>query len=278
MFSNLIRDYLTILGWVFVLSLVFYPLELLAPAEKKQPLLKRLFNSAYVPVLLAVVIVLLQPLFNLIAGVLLFFSGGALLPRIIDANTGAFGHFLFALAFAVTWDVCQYWLHRLQHRIPWLWETHRFHHSETALNATTQTRHHFFQPLVAFIFYLPVLALIGGQTPHYAAVFVMFRLWGFINHANIRINLGPLTPVVSGPQWHRIHHSILADHYNKNFATFFPFIDIVFGTYHRPQRHEFPPTGLPAGETMSALREASVAPFQMWCRIGLARLRKRTAS
>jgi sterol desaturase/sphingolipid hydroxylase (fatty acid hydroxylase superfamily) len=92
----------------------------------------------------------------------------------------------------------------------------------------------------------------------------MFRLWGFVNHSNIRLNLGPLTPVISGPHWHRIHHSINQEHYDKNYATFFPFIDIIFGTYHKPERDEYPQTGLPGGENESYLREATISPFSGW--------------
>jgi len=34
--------------------------------------------------------------------------------------------------------------------------------------------------------------------------------------------------------------------YDKNFAAFFPVIDILFGTYYRPRRDEYPRTGIPA--------------------------------
>jgi sterol desaturase/sphingolipid hydroxylase (fatty acid hydroxylase superfamily) len=106
-------------------------------------------------------------------------------------------------------------------------------------------------------------------------VFVMFRLWGFVNHANIRIPLGVATPLLSGPQWHRIHHSTMTEHQDKNFATLFPFIDILFGTYYLPLRNDFPPTGLRDAEQSSALREATVGPFAAWYRTTSVRLRFR---
>ena len=97
--------------------------------------------------------------------------------------------------------------------------------------------------------------------PHFVATFLMFKLWGFFIHANVRLELGPLTPIISGPQLHRIHHSALAEHRDKNFATFFPFIDILFGTYYGPGKGEHPPTGLHDGEEESFLREATVGPL-----------------
>jgi sterol desaturase/sphingolipid hydroxylase (fatty acid hydroxylase superfamily) len=46
------------------------------------------------------------------------------------------------------------------------------------------------------------------------------------------------------PQVHRIHHSVNAEHHNRNFADVLPIFDIVFGTYHRPIGEERPAAGL----------------------------------
>jgi sterol desaturase/sphingolipid hydroxylase (fatty acid hydroxylase superfamily) len=89
----------------------------------------------------------------------------------------------------------------------------------------------------------------------------MFRLWGFVNHANLRLHLGPLTALVSNPQWHRIHHSISIEHRDKNFAAFFPVIDIMFGTYYRPHKHEYPATGVAAASRSGDFVQATAGPF-----------------
>jgi sterol desaturase/sphingolipid hydroxylase (fatty acid hydroxylase superfamily) len=266
------REYVNLVASVLFLSLIFYPLELLLPAEKGQALSKRLLNLAYVPVFLALTIFVVQPVANVVASRLLTISGSGLLPQL--SNRSSFiVQILFAIAFAVFWDFWQYGLHRWQHSNRWLWETHRFHHSESALNATTQTRHHILHTVLSVVFYLPVLVVFSAQTPHYLALFLMFRLWGFVNHANIRVDIGPLTPIISGPQWHRIHHSILNEHHDKNFATFFPFIDKLFGTYYRPKKNEYPPSGL-QGKEMSAVSEATIGPFLQWYRTASVGLRK----
>jgi sterol desaturase/sphingolipid hydroxylase (fatty acid hydroxylase superfamily) len=270
-------EYINLVGSVVILSLVFYPFELLLPAEKGQPVTKRLVNLAYVPLFLALAIFVLQPVANVVASKILTISDHGLLPRLSGHNSFIV-QILFAVSFAVFWDFWQYWLHRWQHRIPWLWETHKFHHSDTALNATTQSRHHILHLALANVFYLPVLVIFNTQAPHYVALFVMFRLWGFVNHANLRIDIGPLTPVVSGPQWHRIHHSILEEHRDKNFATFFPFIDKLFGTYYRPRKNEYPPSGLQAGGMSRPVREATFEPFLAWYRNGSALLNRMLSS
>ncbi|MDT4966446.1 MAG: hypothetical protein QOJ64_1183 [Acidobacteriota bacterium] len=263
MFSNLLREYGNILLTVLILSLIFSLLELLVPAERGQAVSRRFFNLIYLPLSLAVVLLLqvfLAPYYAQALGI----APGGLLPEFTSAQSGFATQLLFALFYAMVFDIWQYWAHRLQHTVPFLWETHKFHHTESALNASTIGRHHVLSNLLFIILYLPVLIILGPQTPHFIALFLMFKLWGFVNHVNVRLNLGPLTSVVAGPQWHRIHHSLYVEHHNKNYATFFPFIDIIFGTNHKPARNEYPQTGLPAEECGPFLREATIAPFSSW--------------
>jgi len=56
-----------------------------------------------------------------------------------------------------------------------------------------------------------------------------------------------LDRVLVTPQVHRIHHSVERQHQDKNFADALPIFDIVFGTYVKPTRDEFPTTGLSDG-------------------------------
>jgi sterol desaturase/sphingolipid hydroxylase (fatty acid hydroxylase superfamily) len=86
-------------------------------------------------------------------------------------------------------------------------------------------------------------------------------------HLNVRLPLGPLTPVIAGPQWHRIHHSIEKRHTDKNFASFFPVFDLVFGTYCKPQAGEYPATGLHSGEDLNHPVGATLSPFRDWYRM-----------
>jgi len=263
--SEAVSAYVKLVGYVVLVSLVFYPFELLAPAEKGQNFVKRLINLVYVPVILGLMIFVAQPVANVVADVILRAIGGSLLFTVLVPENGVPAQIVLAILYVVTWDFFQYWLHRWQHKSLFLWQTHRFHHSETALNATTQTRHHLFSIILSIAFYFPLLIIIG-RSPHAWVSLVMFRFWPFLNHANVRLPFGPLTPVISGPQWHRIHHSIDPEHRDKNFATFLPFIDIVFGTYYRPSANEYPATGIAGENNANILRDATVQPLVSWSR------------
>jgi sterol desaturase/sphingolipid hydroxylase (fatty acid hydroxylase superfamily) len=271
MLISLLSLYGNILLSILILTVIFSFLEFLRPAEKGQAVSKRLLNLLYFPIGLALVFVLqflIGPFYSQALGI----ARGGFLPQLINAQSGIAVNLLFALFYALVFDIWQYWAHRLQHAIPFFWETHKFHHSETALNSSTIARTHILSNLLFIILYLPVLIILGPQTPHFIVLFVMFRLWGFVNHTNLRLSLGRLTPILCGPQWHRIHHSLYVEHHDKNFATFFPFIDMLFGTYYRPLSNEYPPTGLLAEEGETFLREVTISPFSNWYKMAAKRL------
>jgi sterol desaturase/sphingolipid hydroxylase (fatty acid hydroxylase superfamily) len=58
-------------------------------------------------------------------------------------------------------------------------------------------------------------------------------------HANLNWTLGPFKYVIAGPVFHRWHHTSLERGGNKNFASTFPVLDLMFGTFYMPA-HELP--------------------------------------
>jgi sterol desaturase/sphingolipid hydroxylase (fatty acid hydroxylase superfamily) len=149
------------------------------------------------------------------------------------------------IAYGMVWDFFQYWFHRWQHTSPTLWPSHRVHHSDDSVNTTTALRRSVLELFLIFICILAPTVIVAGVDEVAAPIaFAIFYGWGFFNHANIRLPLGPLTAIFSGPQWHRLHHAIDADCRDRNFAAYFPILDIVFGTYRPPRRNEYPATGV----------------------------------
>ncbi len=260
--TPILLAYRDVLASSLLLTIVFFVVEKLRPAEPFQTVSDRVGNVLYLPFVTAwafALQVLLQPLYAFA----IHLARGGVWSRLYQARTSLLTQLLLTIAFAVLWDVWQYWIHRWQHSSAFLWETHKFHHSDTALNGSSQARHHALSYVVYMVSYAPMLLLFGTFVPHIVVTVLMFRLWGFVNHANVRIGFGPLTSLIAGPQWHRIHHSILPEHRDVNFAALFPFIDRLFHTYYKPGRDEYPRTGLPSnGET--SLRQATISPLIGW--------------
>ncbi len=170
-----------------------------------------------------------------------------------------------SIAYLFLIDLGFYWYHRAEHKFAWLWQIHELHHSDAALNATSSMRTYWLElPLQTLLISIPVSYIIGVD--EVATFILLFAVTGmlFFTHANWRLRLGWLTPIICGPQVHRIHHSKLPEHHNKTFAQYFPFIDILFGTYHHPEYNQFPTTGLNELSTNAPIGTILVRPFKKW--------------
>lgn len=158
---------------------------------------------------------------------------------------GPVGWVLGSLAYLLVWDLFQYWFHRIQHAVPLLWRMHALHHNTEAISGATALRNTLWHHVgTSFLITLPIIVLFERDVLHPYIAWVFFMTWGFYNHANLRWSHGPLTAVISGPQLHRLHHGKARQYYNCNYTTFFPLIDIVFGTYRAPEKDEYPEVGL----------------------------------
>jgi sterol desaturase/sphingolipid hydroxylase (fatty acid hydroxylase superfamily) len=161
-------------------------------------------------------------------------------------------------------DCWFYWSHRIEHKVPILWEFHKIHHSDERMNTSTWARDHFLQEGWRAFFRVFVLGMIvdlqpveAGKAALYSTIFLIAL--SMFYHSAIRVQLPWLDRIFVTPQVHRIHHSVDSAHYNKNFADVLPIFDLLFGTYYRPGKEEFPPTGL--GEAFPQPRSLWSAQF-----------------
>jgi sterol desaturase/sphingolipid hydroxylase (fatty acid hydroxylase superfamily) len=257
-----LAEYIAIVRLVAFLALAFWVIERIG-RHAQQSGSNGLANYLYLPFALgwicSVQALAGPPISRLVA-----LAGGGVLSQFIPARGSVLAEILFSVMFAIVFDVWQYWVHRWQHLSPILWQIHKFHHSDTNVSSSTQARNHPLNHLYLIACYAPVLILFGVIAPHALAALLMFRVWGFVNHANVRISFGLLTGIIAGPQWHRIHHSVEPRHLDKNFAAYFPFVDRMFGTFYMPEPDEYPQTGLVNKEPESFLCEATTAPFIAW--------------
>jgi sterol desaturase/sphingolipid hydroxylase (fatty acid hydroxylase superfamily) len=165
-------------------------------------------------------------------------------------------------------DFWSYLVHRAQHKFSVLWTMHSLHHSAEALGIITGARHFWLEDAIhAAVF--PVLGIIF-KIPSEVLTTVTFLLLlpDGLAHMNLRLSLGRFALVVNNPQYHRIHHSLEPQHFNKNFCKMLPLFDVIFGTVWKPGKDEFPMTGL-AGEKATGFLDGIIWPVRhrlLWVR------------
>jgi sterol desaturase/sphingolipid hydroxylase (fatty acid hydroxylase superfamily) len=122
-------------------------------------------------------------------------------------------------------------------------------------------------PLTIIFVNVPLLLVFRPPVITLTFVGAILSLTEFSNHMNFKFGLGRFSWLIVTPQNHRIHHSRLEEHVDKNFAAFFPLWDVIFGTYYAPKKNEYPPTGLASGERITTIWQALLLPFLIWRRM-----------
>jgi sterol desaturase/sphingolipid hydroxylase (fatty acid hydroxylase superfamily) len=222
--------------WLLILSAFCFALERFFPWRKEQ----RAFRKGFV-----------QDLFWLafnghIFGVLLWQLGAWLWPRL--GVSGVFDRIeavrlLQAAPLAVQFlvllvlkDFVEWWIHRMLHRVPALWEFHKVHHSIEELDWIGNFRFHWMETVIyRSLTYLPLAVLgIDARVALWVAVFA--TLIGHLNHSNLPISWGPLRYVLNSPKMHVWHHDfIVRGGYGRNFGIVFSVWDWAFGTAEMPE-------------------------------------------
>jgi len=143
--------------------------------------------------------------------------------------------------------------HYLQHKLPWLWEFHKTHHTAEVLSPITVYRMH---PMDDTLTYALVGLLVGTTTGifHYLSPgdgiilkiyglnigVALFYLLGYnLRHSHIWLSYGPWwSRIFISPAQHQIHHSKLKHHHDKNFGLIFAWWDAWFQTLYIPTHRE----------------------------------------
>ncbi len=171
----------------------------------------------------------------------------ALTPLSDTPDTPAIHGILAIIISLLLFDLLLYWQHRLFHTLPWLWQCHKVHHSDMALDISTGLR---FSPLEIFISMLFKLLLIILLGPPVIAVLI-FETWlsssALFTHSNIRLPHWlerRLRYALVTPDMHRIHHSTLHCETDSNFASGLSCWDHLFGSYRASAQTPNPRIGL----------------------------------
>lgn len=167
-------------------------------------------------------------------------SGGDLLDIPVQDSYLLF----FTLGVFVWDDFLRFFHHWLMHKIPFLWEFHKLHHSARVLTPLTLYRAH---PVEAIFAILRNSLSLGVAIGVFIYIFgSSFSLWtllgingfGFLfnlvganlRHSHIPLGFGRLERVLISPIQHQIHHSKNPAHYDKNFGVSLAIWDDLFGS------------------------------------------------
>lgn len=205
---------------------------------------------------------LVMPPLVLLLGVTTYASGHVFyagLSRIFGPATHVNDHpslllmCLFTVTMLVVYDFSNYSYHRLQHRVPALWELHKTHHSAMRMIGLTKDRVHPVEELMSrfwtglisgpvyalwlYVLHDPVELTILGVNA-YALINTVIML-DFVRHTGMRLSYGKvLNHIFLCPHYHQLHHSIEEIHYDRNFGQVLAIWDWCFGTLCAPKKNE----------------------------------------
>lgn len=142
----------------------------------------------------------------------------------------SFGWLAVLLAF-IGEDFAGYWIHRLEHRINFMWNRHIIHHSSEEYNLACALRQSISNVFNYATFFLIPMALIGVPAQVFAIVAPIHLFMQFWYHTRHIKRMGFLEYILVTPSHHRVHHAINPEYLDKNFSQIFIFWDIWFGTF-----------------------------------------------
>jgi sterol desaturase/sphingolipid hydroxylase (fatty acid hydroxylase superfamily) len=159
-------------------------------------------------------------------------------------------------------ELSGYVVHRLEHRVPWLWRIHRLHHSDPDVDVSTTYRFHPLEVILRIAAQGGV-ALSIGVPPWTAVAFIVIAgLVSPFSHANVALPAAVervLGWFILTPRVHRTHHSLDPADAETNFGVTFTAWDRFLGTLRDAPiaGHEHAAFGLDSrnvGESLSPIR------------------------
>ena len=143
------------------------------------------------------------------------------------------------LLFFVVLDFVQWFTHTLLHRYDLLWKFHKVHHSVKEMGFAAHLRYHWMENILYKPLKVLALMLLGGFQPEQAYVvhFLAIAI-GHLNHANLKLDYGPLKYILNNPIMHLYHHAYSLPESFKNGANFaisLSLWDFIFKTNYVPK-------------------------------------------
>jgi len=178
--------------WLIIVSAFFFGLEIIKPWRENQPLFRKDFWLDF-----------FYMFFNFFLFSLVIYNAASdVVVNIFNsAIKSVFNFDLQASNPLHTWplwavllvgflvrDFVQWWVHRLLHRVEWLWQFHKVHHSVEEMGFAAHLRYHWMETIVyRSIEYIP-LALLGIGLYDFFIIHIFTLSIGHYNHSNITVS------------------------------------------------------------------------------------------
>jgi sterol desaturase/sphingolipid hydroxylase (fatty acid hydroxylase superfamily) len=220
---------------LLLFAAVFIPLERVLPAHP-MPALRRGWSTDVLYYITGCFIGRLSDSISFTGVILL----RPLIPRLFHFDAAGQPAWLQFLELVIVADFSAYWFHRVLHRNRFLWKFHRVHHSSEHMDWLANVRLHPIDKFAGDCFQFIPLMCIGFSSAALLTYTIFLGFQGFLNHANVRLNYGPLRWVVASPQFHHWHHCRDPSAYDRNFAPHLVVFDLLFGTAKIPAARVMP--------------------------------------
>ena len=237
------------LYWLIVISIFAFAWELFLPWRKHQKKIRRDFWLDGFYMIFNFFLFSLIGYFAIATVAVTLFNDGLAqigITNLVAIRVDNLPVWAQLLSLFVIRDFIHWCIHRLLHRVPWLWEFHKVHHSVRQMGFAAHLRYHWMETVVyRSLEYLP-LALIGFGIDDFLIVHLIALTIGHLNHANIVVPLGPLKYLFNNPQMHIWHHARnLPDNrpYGMNFGISLSLWDYLFGSAYVPESGRDIPLG-----------------------------------
>jgi sterol desaturase/sphingolipid hydroxylase (fatty acid hydroxylase superfamily) len=173
--------------------------------------------------------------------VLTFFPEHFLGRKLVLASPAQLGPvWLQVLVIILVVSFSRYWVHRLQHSIPFLWEFHSYHHRVTDIQASNTYVSHPIDFALRNVLVFLLLGVIGFSPLALLIAVPATNISGTFSHCGGDVKGGLLNYMFVTPEVHRWHHSAKVPEgygYSCNYGVEFSFWDIIFKTFYLPVKN-----------------------------------------
>ncbi len=235
--------------WLIGISLFFFLLEIFRPWRTGQPKFRKDFwlDGFYMFFnFFLFSLIIYHAASELVATWFHDLLSSVGITNLVAIQVGGWPAWLQLLILFVLRDFIQWNVHRLLHRVSWLWEFHKVHHSVEQMGFAAHLRYHWMENVVYNVLQYIPLALIGFSITDFIIVHLFTTIIGHFNHSNLRVPLGPLKYLFNHPQMHIWHHALdlPPEHrHGMNYGLSLSIWDYLFRTAYIPHNGRDIPLG-----------------------------------